>query len=175
MKGEKEEDILGANSKKKEVRRMVQDLFETHIHVADLEKSTAFYQQLPGMESAYFEERRRVRFFWIGERGRAMLGVWETDEPVKPQHFAFRVAWEEMQEAMRFLEEKGISVRNFLNDNSGDLYVHAWMPAVSVYFSDPDGHSLEYIAMLPDAPRPESGLVPWREWEKMHGRESKTK
>jgi lactoylglutathione lyase len=35
---------------------------------------------------------------------------------------------------------------------------------VSVFFRDPDGHLLEYIAMLPDAPRPEDGVVPWHAW-----------
>jgi hypothetical protein len=44
------------------------------------------------------------------------------------------------------------------------------MPAVSVYFTDPDGHSLEFISMLPDEAKPELGMVPWSEWEKMHGR-----
>ena len=30
-----------------------------------------------------------------------------------------------------------------------------WIPAASVYFKDPDGHSLEFIAMLPEPPQPE--------------------
>jgi hypothetical protein len=38
------------------------------------------------------------------------------------------------------------------------------MPAASVYFRDPDGHLLEYIAMLDDRPRPEDGVVTWRQW-----------
>ena len=38
------------------------------------------------------------------------------------------------------------------------------MPAVSVYFLDPDGHLLEYIAMLPDRPRPEAGIMTWTTW-----------
>ena len=42
--------------------------------------------------------------------------------------------------------------------------VIGWMPAASVYFHDPDGHLLEYIAMLPDDPRPDVGVVTWREW-----------
>jgi hypothetical protein len=33
--------------------------------------------------------------------------------------------------------------------------VFPWMPAASVYFDDPDGHSLEYIALLPHPARPE--------------------
>jgi hypothetical protein len=34
------------------------------------------------------------------------------------------------------------------------------MPAASVFFHDPDGHLLEYLAMLPHQPRPEAGVVP---------------
>jgi lactoylglutathione lyase len=38
------------------------------------------------------------------------------------------------------------------------------MPAASVFFRDPDGHLLEYVAMLADVPRPEIGVVPYSEW-----------
>ena len=65
---------------------------------------------------------------------------------------------------------KGIKTHNFLDDDIGELYVFGWMPAVSVYFKDPDGHSLEFISMLPDEAKPELGMVPWSTWEKMHGR-----
>jgi len=40
------------------------------------------------------------------------------------------------------------------------------MPALSLYFQDPDGHSLEYLAMLTDDPQPERGVVKWSEWRK---------
>ena len=39
--------------------------------------------------------------------------------------------------------------------------VFAWMPAVSIYFDDPDGHLLELIAMLPGEAQPEGGIVAW--------------
>jgi lactoylglutathione lyase len=42
--------------------------------------------------------------------------------------------------------------------------VIGWMPAAAVYFEDPDGHLLEYLAMLDEAPRPEAGVVGWSEW-----------
>jgi len=45
--------------------------------------------------------------------------------------------------------------------------VFGWMPAVSLYFRDPDGHSLEYLAMLPDAPRPEVGIVSYSQWQSL--------
>jgi hypothetical protein len=42
------------------------------------------------------------------------------------------------------------------------------LPAASVFFDDPDGNVLEYIAMLPDPPRSEPGPVSWREWQADH-------
>jgi lactoylglutathione lyase len=40
------------------------------------------------------------------------------------------------------------------------------MPAAAVYLRDPDGHLLEYLAMLDEPPRPEAGILPWSEWTK---------
>ena len=36
-----------------------------------------------------------------------------------------------------------------------------------VYFDDPDGNQLEFIAMLSDNPRPELGIIPWSDWKKL--------
>jgi len=41
------------------------------------------------------------------------------------------------------------------------------MPAVALYFRDPDGHSLELITMLPDAPQPQVGVVSVEAWEQL--------
>jgi hypothetical protein len=38
------------------------------------------------------------------------------------------------------------------------------MPAASVFFRDPDGHLLEYLAMLDEDPSPDLGIVSWSEW-----------
>jgi hypothetical protein len=37
--------------------------------------------------------------------------------------------------------------------------VIGWMPAAAVFFHNPDGHLLEYLAMLPHQPHPEAGVV----------------
>jgi len=42
--------------------------------------------------------------------------------------------------------------------------VFAWMPAVAIYFNDPDGHSLEFIAPLEEKAKPELGVVSYDEW-----------
>ena len=41
-------------------------------------------------------------------------------------------------------------------------------PAERVYFDDPDGHSLEFIALLDDPPRAELGTVPLSQWRALH-------
>jgi hypothetical protein len=38
------------------------------------------------------------------------------------------------------------------------------MPAAAVYFCDPDGHLLEYLAMLNEEPRSGLGVVPYSQW-----------
>jgi len=45
--------------------------------------------------------------------------------------------------------------------------VFAWMPAVAIYFEDPDGHELEFIAVLDGEPRPELGVISYHDWEKL--------
>jgi lactoylglutathione lyase len=42
--------------------------------------------------------------------------------------------------------------------------VLAWMPAASLYFRDPDGNLIEFLAMLPDRAEPQLGVVRWSQW-----------
>ncbi|MBY0202956.1 VOC family protein [Paenibacillus cucumis (ex Kampfer et al. 2016)] len=150
---------------------MIKGLYETHLNVTDLQRSHHFYEKVLGLPLASENPERGYLFYWIGGERHAMLGLWEKDPAqVQRQHFAFQVSLEDMKHAVEYLENKGIATRNFLDDDIGEPYVFGWMPAVSVYFADPDGHSLEFIAVLPDEAKPELGLVPWSEWEKMHGR-----
>jgi catechol 2,3-dioxygenase-like lactoylglutathione lyase family enzyme len=147
---------------------MITGLFETHLNVRDLERSIAFYRDLLGLELGYRDEPRRAAFLWMGGRGESMLGLWEKPPAeVVPQHFAFRTTVDDvLHRSAAWLHERGLAGRNFLDDGSERPMVFAWMPAVAIYFDDPDGHLLELIAMLPGNPRPELGVVSWEEWEK---------
>lgn len=151
---------------------MIEGLFETHLNVADLDRSAVFYEQVLGLQLLYADEKRRSRFYWIGEAGKAMLGIREhyPTALVQRQHFAFQTSWVNMAKARAFLREKGIEARNFYDGSASELYVFSFMPAVSIYFIDPDGHQLELLAMLPDEPKPELGIIPWHVWEELHGR-----
>lgn len=150
---------------------MIEGLFETHINVSDLERASEFYENTLGLTLAYEDQRRRVCFYWLGERGKSMLGLWEKEpSQIIRQHYAFATSVENMKRIVPWLKERGLKVRNHLSDGNDNPFVFGWMPAVSIYFSDPDGHSLEFISMLPDEPQPEAGVVAWDDWEASHGR-----
>lgn len=149
---------------------MITGLFETHINVANLERSADFYENKLGLTLAY-EDNRRCRFYWLGGPQKAMLGLWEKQaDQIITQHYAFETSNDKMKGIVPWLKERGIQVRNFLNDGTEEPFVFGWMPAVSIYFSDPDGHTLEFISILPDEPQPELGVVAWKQWELQHGR-----
>jgi lactoylglutathione lyase len=110
---------------------------------------------------------RQVAFFWVGSAGDAMLGLWGVGcGPQKMAlHTAFRASLADVLTAPRALRSAGVTPPDFDGQPADEPVVVAWMPAASVFFRDPDGHLLEYIAMLPQEPRPELGIVPWHEWE----------
>jgi lactoylglutathione lyase len=144
----------------------VDRLFEAHLTVANLDTSIAFYRDQVGLELAYVLPTRQAAFFWIGSRGHTMLGLWAAGpSPQKTMlHVAFAAALDDVIAAPRALQSAGITALDFDGQPTHEPVVLAWMPAASVYFRDPDGHLLEYIAMLADEARPEAGVVTWREW-----------
>lgn len=148
----------------------VHDLFEVHLTVSDLERAIAFYRDAVGLRLAHIESARQVAFFWIGTAGHAMLGLWSAGPgPQKvTSHTAFRVSLEDVLAAPGALLAAGITPLDFDGRPTDQPIVFAWMPAASVFFHDPDGHLLEFIAMLPEEARPEYGIMPWRMWEHMH-------
>ena len=95
-----------------------------------------------------------------------MLGLWEAG--AAPQfvtlHAAFRVSLTDVIAAPFVLQRAGITPLDFDGLPTDSPVVLAWLPAAAVYFRDPDGHLLEYIAMLPQEPRPDRGVVSWAEW-----------
>ena len=144
----------------------VDRLFEAHLIVADLDASIAFYRDRLGLELAHVVAARRAAFFWVGARGSSMIGLWQGDAgPQKTTtHIAFATTAEDVLAAPKRLQSAGIGALDFSGRPTDEPVVLAWMPAVAVYFLDPDGHLLEYIAMLEGEPRPHDGVVSWRAW-----------
>jgi GNAT superfamily N-acetyltransferase len=54
-----------------------------------------------------------------------------------------------------------VTPHSFFTTETDEPSVIGWMPAAAAYFRDPDGHLLEYLAMLDDDPRPHLGIVSW--------------
>jgi lactoylglutathione lyase len=139
------------------------DLFESHLTVRDLDRSVHFYGEVLGLPIAHIVPERRVAFFWIGAPGKAMLGLWETGSgPQKmTQHVAFKVEKDDVLASVHALQQAGITPLDFDSKPTDEPVVLCWMPAVAIYFHDPDGNLLEFLAMLPQTPRPDLGVVQW--------------
>lgn len=144
----------------------VSRLFEAHLTVADLDTAIGFYRDRLGFELAHIVPTRQAAFFWIGSRGTTMLGLWAVGSaPQKTTtHIAFAVPLDEVIAAPGALRLSGIAALDFDGRATDEPVVLAWMPAASIYFRDPDGHLLEYIAMLAEDPRPDGGVLTWHEW-----------
>lgn len=147
---------------------MIKGLYETHLYVEDLERSVHFYSTVLGLEQCRLNVERRLAFFWIGEDKQAMLGLWERPKAeIDLRHFAFECDPEWIiKESIDFLKSHNLNFWNFLRDDNEKPMVFCWMPAVSIYFSDPDGHYLEFIGILPGNTKPneEKRVVTYEEW-----------
>ena len=146
-------------------------LYEAHLTVTDLDRAIDFYQRVVGLELAHTIPARGVAFFWMAGRERSMLGLWAGSAPNRMRlHVAFAAPLEAVEAAPAILRSHGVVPR----DGGGgavieEPVVFPWMPAAAVYFDDPDGNSLEYIAILPEPARPSLlGRVPLGVWRAMH-------
>ncbi len=153
------------------VMAQVRGLFETHLNVRDVARSVAFYRDVVGLELAYELPARNVAFMWIGGPGKAMLGLWggSSSPNTMRLHLAFAMAVEDVLAAPAALAARAVEVRGFSSPYPGEPEVIGWMPAVSVFFRDPDDHSIEYLAMLADPPRPDLGILRWSHWRALQG------
>lgn len=134
----------------------IRGLYEVAIRVKDLSQSEAFYRETLGLEIGLRDEQRKWLFLRAGgEDGMIVLQEDKGDWPT--QHFAFTVEEADIEAAAKALVERGVRIE-------GPVY-HEWMPAKSVYFSDPDGHDLELCAPVKASstagrsPRPTKGGI----------------
>ena len=52
----------------------------------------------------------------------------------------------------------------FFEEETNEPSVLCWMPDDSIFFCDPDGHLIEYLAMLDAELNPYLGIIPWNKW-----------
>lgn len=146
---------------------MIKKIYETHLHVKDLNAAINFYKEKLGLKLGHTTEKNA--FFWIGEPGYQMLGLWQVpvSSELEKRHFAFEVELDFLVHSIQWLRDQGIEVIGSQGKGNEEPIVQAWMPAASIYFLDPDGNKLEFISMLDDKPR-ELDFVPYlSEWHKL--------
>jgi catechol 2,3-dioxygenase-like lactoylglutathione lyase family enzyme len=115
----------------------IDGVYEIAIPVRDLPRAEKFYREVLGFEVGLRDERRPWLFLRIGGSG-GMIVLQETAAEFAPLHFAFTVAREAIGALADELKARGVAANG--------PHFHAWMPASSVYFADPDGHALELCA-----------------------------
>ena len=119
---------------------------ESSLYVADLARSRAFYEQVFGFETLLDEER----MVGLAVPGGSMLLLFRRGGSVTPSpmpgglipphdgqgtlHLCFAVPLAELRAWERHLEALGLAVESRVTQRFGGL---------SLYFRDPDGHSLE--------------------------------
>ena len=117
----------------------IRGVYEVAVRVRDLARAEPFYRQVLGLEPGYRDEKRKWLFLRAG--GTAGMIVLQEDHSEWPlQHFAFTVGEDDIEPAAERLREAGVTC-------FGPM-VHDWIPAKSLYFTDPDGHDLELCAPL---------------------------
>jgi lactoylglutathione lyase len=146
----------------------VDGLFEAHLPVSDLDRSVRFYRDVVGLRIATTVPERRAAFLWIGGPGSSMLGLWEAGSaPITLSlHIAFSTPLEQVLEAPARLPQLNVTPLSFFATETSEPSVISWMPAAAIYFRDPDGHLLEYLAMLDAEPNAERGITTWSDWER---------
>lgn len=146
----------------------IDGIYETHLTVAHLERSVTFYRDVVGLALARVFPERRIAFFWVDNKKTGMLGLWETGTgPLKMRlHMAFRMSLAGVVASAPALKARGVTPLGFSGEPLDEPVVLGWMPAASQYFADPDGHSIEFIAVLDEEPDPAFGTGPLSEWRR---------
>ncbi len=123
--------------------RRIKGLGEVSIRVKDLDTMHKFYEEVVGLEVLRREES--FVFFKVAEGygGHTQnLALFETlspelsEEKTTLHHIALNVSLEDFESEKRRLEGLGLKV---------NASVHEWLHVRSLYFSDPEGNSLEFV------------------------------
>jgi len=123
--------------------RRVKGLGEVSIQVRDLDAMHKFYEEVVGLEVLRRDES--FVFFKVAEGygGHTQnLALFEASNTLNPQestlhHIALNVALEDFEPEKMRLEGLGLKI---------NATVHEWLHVRSLYFYDPEGNHLEFVA-----------------------------
>jgi len=144
-------------------------LYEAHLPVSDTEGAQRFYIEIVGLRFAHRDLTRDIVFLWAGANRRSMLGLWGPGTTLGGEfhkcHIAFDVSLAELLAAGKRLNAAGIKTENFAGGETTEPSVIGWMPSAELYFRDGDGHSVEFITLLDESPKPEfiGSLSEWKQ------------
>jgi lactoylglutathione lyase len=146
-------------------------LYETHLPVADTTIAGKFYREIVGLPFAYRDPARDIVFLWADQREKGMVGLWGPNtaygNSTAKHHVAFAICLDGLFIAMKKLVEHKIDILGFGGEKTDEPSVIGWMPSAQIYFRDPDGHMLEFITILPEAPDSQFNGR-YSEWKKLH-------
>lgn len=124
----------------------ISGILETALYVGNLERSRIFYQQLMGFECFMLDQRMCA----LGVPGRGVLLLFQRHGSKEPSetplgtipehdgmgtlHLAFAIPTDDLEVWQAHLGRHGIDLESRIRWSRG---------GTSLYFRDPDGHSLE--------------------------------
>lgn len=147
---------------------MIRGIYETHLQVADLERSIKFYESLGTTVDSI--SKRGIAFIVFNKYSEyeTMLGLWQVKEgeQVNKRHIAFNVTLESLLKAKEWLADRGIMSKSVFGRDGSEPIVHSSDPAAAIYFDDPDGNELEFYARITGEPRVVESTNLLSEWDK---------
>ena len=125
--------------------RRVKGLGEVSIQVRGLDAMHKFYEEVVGLEVLRRDDEERFVFFKVAEGygGHTQnLALFEASKTLNPHqstlhHIALNVALEDFETEKMRLEGLGLKI---------NATVHEWLHVRSLYFYDPEGNHLEFVA-----------------------------
>ena len=114
-------------------------IYEVAIRVKDLAKAHMVYREILGLEDGLLVEERGMYFLRTpGNQG--MVVLIQDDDDFPSQHYAFSIDESDVERTLDAPSAAGVTAK-------GPVF-RDWMPGTSIYFSDPDGHELEFVQAL---------------------------
>ncbi len=126
----------------------VRGILETALYVEDLARASAFYREAFGFAVLVENERiialdvSGLSVLLLFRRGATVggittpRGIVPSHDGSGPMHFAFSIAKEDLAQWEAHLESCGVVIESRVEWERG---------GVSIYFRDPDGHSVELV------------------------------